>query len=268
METVADSAGRHVIYYPQVFFGEDFFLPGRMPGLFAGFGARWNFASLMLALFCGGAVMGALQPGRAGPGGGKTGAVAMGTVGLVFLLTLWLGAGALADRCLDPADSNRTASLLAADFGGPAWVLFSLAALGLVIGTMRRLLATAQSLSAVTDDGRPGAGGLAMVIIAAAAIGLAILLRGFNTAFLAGWAFNIAAAILPALVLPQFWKGATAQGIAASIYAGSILSVARILLPADMSQQLNQPAIAALPLAALTLVTVSRFTQKRSDGAA
>jgi len=291
-ETVVDEAGTHRVYYPVLMNGEDFLAPGQAPALgFASraLGARVNLLSLMLALFCGAAAMPALWAGRgaAGPGARKSTAVGMGGIGLVFLLTLFLGLGALTGGQLDPGDSNRTMSMLAGSFGDTVFVLFSALGLALVVEMMRGLIAAASGALGELLPGLkspmsgPGAGRrrtITAVVVAMPAVVLGILCRQMNAAFLVGWAFNIAAsANLPAITMLLFWKRATRQGIAASIIVGLVSSVAWILLSADAFQFIygctaseaaskslvpfNQPALVTIPLTYLTLIVMSMVTE-------
>ncbi len=267
-------------------------MPRLFPALANGAPAdRLNFASLMLALFCGGAAMAALRPRNfaAAPDDTKTRAVAISVAGLLFLLTLFLGIGALIDGHLDPSSSNSTANLLAASFGGPAWLLFSLAALALVSGTVRQLfIPAAESLRHLMQSKAaprpPRTSPAPLIALATAAILLTVLLRNLNLAFLVGWTLNLAAAaIFPAITMPLFWRRTTQQGIAAAIFVGLFSSLGWILLSGDAFEFLygpsaaaakmtslpfNQPAIVTLPLACIALLVVSLLTQKPAPAAA
>ncbi len=278
-DTVVDDTGTHTIYYPRVVYGGDFLLPGRMPGLFPNLGTggwwdRLNFISLMLALACGSALLPALSPRQTLPARSAGNAVAMAVIASIFLLTLFLGLGALASGCLDPADSNRTFPLLAGSFGQPALVLVCALGLALLIGMLRRLMAAATSALGVLLPARAGTSpspSRSATIIVIAVLVLAALLHEFNAAFLVGWACNIAAsAFLPALAMLLFSKNTKSRVLAPSILVGLITSTAWIALTPDAFQYLygippvdaarlsplpfNQPALVTIPLAFITLL--------------
>ncbi len=72
---------------------------------------------------------------------------------------------------------------------------------------------------------------LATVVFGAAAVGLGILFKGQNVAFMVGLAFAIAAsANFPALLLSILWKGFTTAGAVGSILVGALSSTALIVL--------------------------------------
>jgi cation/acetate symporter len=118
------------------------------------------------------------------------------------------------------------------------------------------------------------AGKVAAFVVGIIAILLGIAFEGMNVAFLVGWAFAVAAsANLPAIVMLLFWKKTTAQGIAWSIGAGMVSSLAVILTspsmyvqykldPATALHGLDNPAILSIPLSLITLVVVSLLTRK------
>jgi cation/acetate symporter len=190
---------------------------------------------------------------------------------------------------LDPTNSNATLSLLAASFGSPAWLLFSVIALALVSQTMRQLLTTgAESLRAMLPAKRgtplPGTSPAPLIALGTVAILLAIPLRHMNLAFLVGWILNIAAATLfPAIAMPRLWKRTTQRGIAAGVVVGLVSTLGWILLsggpfefPVDQGAAaakmsplpFNQPAIITLPLACIALLIVSLLPQKAEPGIA
>ena len=294
-ETVVDTDGTHRIYGPVLMNGQDFLAPGQAPTM--GFASRAlstrvNLLSLMLALFCGAAALPALGAGcgAAGPGARKSTAVGMGAIGLVFLLTLFLGLGALTGGQLDPGDANRTAGMVAGSFGDTAFVLFSALGLALVVEMMRSLIAPASGALGEllpglkpppSDSAAARRPAITAAMIGVPALALGILFGQMNVAFLVGWAFNVAAsANLPAITVLLFWKRATGKGIAASIIVGLVSSVVWILLSADAFQFIygytaaeatsqspvpfNQPALVTIPLAYLTLIIVSLVTPPRT----
>jgi cation/acetate symporter len=127
----------------------------------------------------------------------------------------------------------------------------------------------------MTDKGKVRAGKISAMVIGGIAIYLGIIFEGMNVSFLVGWAFAVAAsANLPAILMILFWKKATAQGVAASIFIGLTSSLGLILvspdmwvryglLPQDAPVAFNSPAAISIPASVLTLVIVSLMTQKK-----
>jgi cation/acetate symporter len=71
----------------------------------------------------------------------------------------------------------------------------------------------------------------ATVVFGVVAVGLGILFKGQNVAFMVGLAFSIAAsANFPALLLSIIWKRFTTAGAVASIISGAVLSIGMIVL--------------------------------------
>ena len=127
----------------------------------------------------------------------------------------------------------------------------------------------------MSDKQKVMAGKITAVVVGIIAIILGILFEGMNVSFLVGWAFAVAAsANLPAILMILFWKKATAQGVAASIFIGLVSSLGLILvspdmwvryglLPQDAPIAFNSPAAISIPASILTLVIVSLMTQKK-----
>jgi cation/acetate symporter len=127
----------------------------------------------------------------------------------------------------------------------------------------------------MTDAGKVRAGKISAMVIGGIAIYLGIIFEGMNVSFLVGWAFAVAAsANLPAILMILFWKKATAQGVAASIFIGLTSSLGLILvspdmwiryglLPQDAPVAFNSPAAISIPASVLTLIIVSLMTQKK-----
>jgi cation/acetate symporter len=110
------------------------------------------------------------------------------------------------------------------------------------------------------------------------AIGLGILFKGFNTTFLVGWAFNIAAsANLPAIVMLLFWRGTTRQGVVAGILLGLITSLTWLAFTKEAMVNLygmvgatglvpmSQPALVTVPLSFAVVIVVSLLTPRGED---
>jgi cation/acetate symporter len=285
------------IYYPVVKSGNDLMLPGASP-TFKGvrskvFTDKLNFFSLMLALFCGTAslphILIRYYTVKDESAARKSTVVGIGSIGFFYILTLYLGLGAMTSGVLDPTNSNMAAPLLARHFGELSFAIISAIAFTTVLGTVSGLILAASGAVAhdllanflqwdMTDHEKVRAGKLAAIVVGAIAIVLGILFENFNVTFLVGWAFNIAAsANLPALIMLLFWSRTTKQGITASILVGMLSSLTWVLLSGDAFKDLyglkaeyspvpfSQPAIVTVPLGFLVLVVVSLITPKPKE---
>jgi cation/acetate symporter len=249
---------------------------------------KLNFISLMLALFCGTASLPHIliryytvkNPAAAR----KSTIVGIGAIGFFYVLTLFMGLGAMTSGNLDPTDNNMSAPLLAKSFNPTLFAIISAIAFTTVLGTVSGLIIAASGAVAhdlmsnfmkikMDDHQRVRAGKIASVCVGLVAILLGILFKNFNVNFLVGWAFAIAAsANLPALVMLLFWRGTTKQGITAGITVGVLSSLIWILLSGDAYANLygskaeyapmpfNQPGIVTIPLGFLVLIVVSLMT--------
>jgi len=218
--------------------------------------------------------------------------VGIASIGFFYVLTLYLGLGAMTSGALDLTDNNMAAPLLARSINPWLFAIISAIAFTTVLGTVSGLILA--SSGAVAHDLLGGVLGLEMsgekqvrvakiaaVVVGLIAIALGILFKGMNLSYLVGWAFSVAAsANLPALVMLLFWKGTTRQGIIASILVGMISSLGWVLLSADTFESVygidpalaptpfGQPGIVTIPLAFLTLIVVSLMTGNRSGDTA
>lgn len=250
---------------------------------------KLNFLSLMLALFCGTAALPHIliryYTVKDAASARKSTVVGIASIGFFYILTLFLGLGAMTSGTLDPTDSNMAAPLLAKSFNPILFAIISAIAFTTVLGTVSGLIMAASGAVAhdimtsflkinLDDHGKVRAGKIAAVVVGSIAILLGIAFKNFNVTFLVGWAFNIAAsANLPALVTLLFWKRTTKQGITAGITVGLLSSLGWILASADAFQNLygypaadapkaalvpfTQPAIVTIPLGFLTIIVVS-----------
>ncbi len=281
------------VYYAESTPGRQILAPGLKFKVDASRGASWvdklNFASLMLALFCGTAALPHIliryytvpTPSAAR----KSTIVAIAAIGLFYMLTLFMGLGAMTSGVVDLTDNNMSAPLLARTFGVTLFAVISAIAFATVLGTVSGLIVAASGAVAhdlmnrlmkmdLSDRGQVVAGKIAAICVGGFAIVLGILFKGMNVSYLVGWAFAVAAsANLPAIVMLLFWKGTTKRGIVASILVGMVASVGLILLSPDMFAKyglppdsapfgLNNPGIVSIPLSFLTLVIVSLLTRK------
>jgi len=250
---------------------------------------KLNFLSLMLALFCGTAALPHIliryYTVKDAASARKSTVVGIAAIGFFYVLTLYLGLGAMTSGSLDPSDSNMSAPLLAKSFNPILFAIISAIAFTTVLGTVSGLIMAASGAVAhdimgslmniaMDDHAKVKAGKIASVVVGVIAIVLGMVFKAFNVTFLVGWAFNIAAsANLPALVMLLFWRGTTRQGITASITVGLLSSLAWILLSADAYTNLyglpatsapapfNQPGIITIPLAFVVLIVVSLMTR-------
>jgi cation/acetate symporter len=214
----------------------------------------------------------------------KSTVVGIASIGFFYVLTLYLGLGAMTSGRLDLTDTNMSAPLLAEGFGPLLFAVISAIAFTTVLGTVSGLIMAASGAVAhdlmtsllrmdLSDREKVRAGKIAAVVVGAFAMVLGIAFRDLNVTFLVGWAFNIAAsANLPSLVMLLFWKGTTKQGITAAIAVGMVSSLGWILLSAETFAKVygwrpetapmpfSQPGIVTIPLGFLVLVVVSFLT--------
>ena len=249
----------------------------------------FNFVSLMLALFCGTAALPHILiryytvPSQAAAR--KSTIVAIAAIGFFYVLTLFMGVGAMTTGVINLTDNNMSAPLLALSFGVVLFAVISSLAFATVLGTVSGLIVAASGAVAhdlmdnflgikMTEDGKVRAGKISAVVVGCIAIYLGIIFEGMNVSFLVGWAFAVAAsANLPAILMLLFWSKTTAKGISASITVGIVSSLGLILispdmyavyglLPKDAPINFNSPAAISIPLSILALVIVSLMTQK------
>jgi cation/acetate symporter len=276
--------------------GSEILRPGNSP-TFRGvrsdqFWDKLNFLSLMLALFCGTAslphILIRYYTVKDQTAARKSTVVGIGSIGFFYILTLFLGLGAMTSGALDVTNSNMAAPLLARSFGELPFAIVSAIAFTTVLGTVSGLIvaasgAVAHDLTAnlfaanLNDHEKVRVGKIAAVAVGVIAIVLGILFEKMNVNFLVGWAFSVAAsANLPALVMLLFWKGTTKQGITAAITVGMISSLAWILLSGDTYRDVygwdpatalvpfSQPGIVTIPLGFVVLILVSLLTRSRA----
>jgi cation/acetate symporter len=281
------------IYYPVVKSGSDLMIPGES-STFAGVRSdKWkdklNFYSLMLALFCGTAslphILIRYYTVKDESAARKSTVVGIGSIGFFYILTLYLGLGAMTSGVLDPTNPNMAAPLLARHFGEITFAIISAIAFTTVLGTVSGLILAASGAVAhdlmsnflqwkMTDHEKVRAGKIVAIVVGVIAIALGIVFKEFNVAFLVGWAFNIAAsANLPALIMLLFWSRTTKQGITASILVGMTSSLVWVLLSKEAFKDLyglsetlalvpfSQPAIVTVPLGFIVLIAVSLVTK-------
>ncbi len=293
-EKVKDADGSTTtVYYPKKTPGSEVLRPGEHPK-FAGIRGdnikgKLNFLSLMLALFCGTAslphILIRYYTVKDESAARKSTIVGIASIGFFYVLTLYLGLGAMTSGAMDVTNSNMAAPLLARSMNTWLFAAISAIAFTTILGTVSGLILA--SAGAVTHDLLSSSFGWEMsdhekvriakitsVVVGVVAIVLGILFEGINVGYLVGWAFSVAAsANLPALVMILFWKRVTSQGVIAAILVGMVSSLGWILLSSDTFETVyglpaedawtpfTQPGIVTIPLGFLTLVVVSLVTK-------
>jgi cation/acetate symporter len=290
--TTAEDGTVTTVYSPRRTPGSQVLRPGEHPN-FRGIRSgklidKINFLSLMLALFCGTAslphILIRYYTVKDEAAARKSTIVGIACIGFFYVLTLYMGLGAMTSGAIDPMDSNMAAPLLAKSLDKTLFAVISAIAFTTVLGTVSGLILASAGAVAhdlfetlsheeLTDHQRVRIAKIASVLVGAIAIALGIVFKGMNVSYLVGWAFSIAAsANLPALVMLLFWKRTTKQGIIAAILMGMVSSLAWVLLSADTFTKVyglsadaaltpfSQPGIVTIPLGFLTLVVVSMMT--------
>ena len=281
------------VWYQNVTPGKAVMEPGLKYKLSKASGAtiwdKLNFLSLMLALFLGTSALPHILiryytvPNQRAAR--KSTMVAIAAIGFFYMLTLFMGLGAMINGVLDVESSNMSGPLLAKAFGVSLFAIISAIAFATVLGTVSGLIIASSGAIAhdfidnylkvqMTDKGKVRAGKIAAFSVGILAIILGILFKGMNVSFLVGLAFAVAAsANLPAILFLLFWKKTTAKGIAWSVIVGVVFSIGIILFSPSMWERyglaasdapipLDNPGIISIPLAVITLVVISLMTQK------
>ena len=295
-QLVADGNDKYTIYYQNPTPGRDILSPGLKFKVDSDKGAKTtdklDFISLMMALFFGTAALPHIliryytvpDPASAR----KSTIVAIACIGLFYVLTLYMGLGAMVNGVIDLTNENMSAPLLARSFGVTIFSIISAIAFATVLGTVSGLIVATSGAVAhdlmdrymglkMTDKQKVRAGKISAIVVGVIAMILGILFKGMNVSYLVGWAFAVAAsANLPAIVMILFWKGTTAKGVAASISVGLASALGLILLSQETFTNvyglvdvtapvpINNPAIISIPLSFLTLVIVSLLTKRKN----
>ena len=282
------------IYYPNYTAGNDIMRPGQKFKVSGTPLQKLNFVSLMLALFCGTAALPHIliryytvpSPACAR----KSTIVAIGSIGLFYILTLFMGLGAMVSGVINLESGNMSAPLLAKSFGTFLFAVISAVAFATVLGTVSGLIVASSGAIAhdfmdrflevkMDDKKKVRFGKIAAFGVGIVAIILGIAFKGMNVSFLVGWAFAVAAsANLPAIIMMLFWKKTTAKGIIASVLVGMVSALTIILLSPSMFERyglpkadaiiaLDNPGIISIPLSFIALVVVSLMTKKKEQAA-
>ncbi|QUI34301.1 solute symporter family protein [Streptomyces alfalfae] len=269
--------------------GERFLAPGLKYG--GDWTARLDFISLGLALVLGTAglphILSRFFTVPTARAARRSVVWSIGLIGSFYLMTIVLGLGAAAIVGSDTvrgsnAAGNTAVPLLALDLGGGAdstggTVLFAIVA-AVAFATILAVVAgvTLASSASVAHDlyaslrrrDRTPRGEVAVARTAAAgigvvAIGLGLLARDLNVAFLVGLAFAVAAsANLPALLYALFWRNFTTRGAVWSVYGGLLPALVLVVLSPVVSGEpgslfpgvdfqyfpLENPGLVSIPL--------------------
>ncbi len=291
-KSFTDGASKVTVWFQKIVPGKKIMRPGLKFKVDEGsdFWSKLNFISLMLALFFGTSALPHVLiryytvPTQSCAR--KSTIVAIAGIGFFYILTLFMGLGAMVNGVIDPESSNMAAPLVARFFGIWIFAVISAIAFATVLGTVSGLIVASSGAVVhdfirsflgvnLSDKAQVIAGKLAAVGVGIIAIILGIIFKGMNVSFLVGWAFAVAAsANLPAILMLLFWKKTTKEGITASIIVGIVSSITIILLSPSMFERyglnpgsapmaLDNPGIISIPLSFITLIIVSLFTQKK-----
>lgn len=283
------------VFYSTVTTGNKIMRPGMKFKVEGTLIQKIDFVSLMLALFLGTAALPHIliryytvpSPACAR----KSTIVAIATIGFFYILTLYMGLGAMSNSVVNPLDNNMSAPLLARSFGTFLFSIISAIAFATVLGTVSGLIVAGSGAVAhdildrwagkkMDEKQKVTAGKISAFCIGIVAIFLGIIFQGVNVSFLVGLAFAVAAsANLPSILMLLFWKKTTAAGIVASIYTGIVSSVGIIMLsptmysmygldPATAPIPFSNPGLFSIPLSFLMLIVVSLATQPSQEAPA
>lgn len=218
--------------------------------------------------------------------------VATGLIGYFYILTFFIGFGAMVlvgQNIISSFDKggNMAALLLAESVGGQFFLGFIAAvAFATILAVVAGLtLSGASTLShdlyvnvikkGKTDEaGEVKVARIATLIIGTLAIFLGLVFKGQNVAFMVGLAFAIAAsANFPSSLLSIIWKKFTTKGAVASIITGSGLAVILIIFSptvwVDIFQNpealfgLKNPAIISMTASFLIGIIVSLLSVEK-----
>jgi cation/acetate symporter len=274
----SDGGDKVVVYAPNVTPGNKLMRPGLKFKVEGTPVQKLDFLSLMLALFLGTAALPHILI--------RYYTVPSPAIGFFYVLTMYMGLGAVINSVINPVTDNMSAPLLARSFGTVLFAIISAIAFATVLGTVSGLIIAASGAVAHdlmdrymqlghTEKQKVRAGKIAAFVVGIIAIVLGIIFQGMNVSFLVGLAFAVAAsANLPAIIMILFWKKTTAKGIASSIVTGMVSAIGIIMFspsiyekfgldPATAPFPLDNPGIVSIPLSFLVLVVVSLLTQKK-----
>jgi len=283
-----------VEYAPRVVDGYEMMAPGNHPTFKGIRQQQWfpklDFVSLMLALFAGTAslphILIRYYTVKDQASARKSTIVGIAAIGFFYLLTLYIGFGAMVSGSMDPSDSNMAAPLLAKSFSELLFAAVSAIAFTTVLGTVSGLIVAAGGCVAhdfvagmlgmkLSDHQLIRVAKVSSIVIGALSILAGLAFEGMNVTYLVGWAFAIAAsANLPALLMLLFYRDTTKQGVIWGVLVGTISSVLWIAVCPEMFKSLygldpkqawvpfSQPGIVTIPLSFIVIVIVSKLTAR------
>lgn len=223
-------------------YGDEFLEPGKL------YSNSWDLVSLGLAFMFGTAGLPHILmrfytvPDRIAAR--KSALYATAMIGFIYLLTFFLGFGAMAYVGRDvianfDKGGNMAALLLAQTLGGPTLLGYiSAVAFATILAVVAGL--TLSGAATISHDIWSGVirknsvkkgeeirvAKISTVVLGLISILLGIAFQGQNVAVLVGLAFSIAASSnFPALILATYWKRATTSGVVASMVVGALSSV-------------------------------------------
>ncbi len=283
------------VYVSTLIPGNRILRPGLKFKVEGSFLQKLDFVSLMLALFLGTASLPHIliryytvpSPVAAR----KSTIIAIAAIGAFYVLTLYMGLGAMVNGTINLADNNMSAPLLAKAFGTFLFAMISAIAFATVLGTVSGLIVAASGAVPhdlmdrylgmnLSEERKVRAGKISAFAIGIVSIFLGIIFEGMNVSFLVGWAFSVAAsANLPSIIMLLFWKRTTAEGIIASIVTGVISAMGLILLSPSMYKlygldaatapiPIDNPGVFSIPLSFVALVVVSLLTGSKKEAPA
>jgi cation/acetate symporter len=176
--------------------------------------------------------------------------VATGLIGYFYILTFFIGFGAMMlvgrETITAGGDTggNMAAIMLANSTGGPGFMgIIAAVAFATILAVVAGLtLSGASTIShdlftsvvrkgKIDEKAEVRVAKTSTVLLGAIAIALGLFFRNQNVAFMVGLAFAIAAsANFPALILSITWRGFTTNGAVAAILTGVLISVILIVL--------------------------------------
>jgi len=265
------------IYFQKVSDGADVLLPGGSP-TFAGVKSKlWkdklNFISLMLALFCGTAslphILIRYYTVKDQASARKAPVVGIASIGFFYILTVYLGLGAMTSGAMDVTNSNMSAPLLAKSFGPWHFAIISAIAFTTVLGTVSGLIIAASGAVAhdimtnymqrdLSDHEKVRAGKIAAVVVGILAMILGIVFKSCQRLVPGRLGLSTSPPRQPpradhAAVLERHDQ----QGITYGIFAGLGSSLIWIFLSADAYKELYKTtAVSPMPFTKPGLVTI------------
>ncbi len=206
-------------------------------------------------------------------------------IGIFYITTpIWgtyarcvLGPDAALRNAEGVANPNTVMLLTSLEAGAWAQALIAAGAIAALLSTVSGLLIALSSAIAHDFYGeifRPEASEnqkitvakIAVVICGALAIGVGLLFRDANIAWMVGLAFAVAAStFFPLLVMGIWWRRMTEAGAFWGLIVGGGISAIVVIGKLADIWTVEQPAIVSVPAAFLTIFLVSKLTADQSE---